>query len=391
MSINTRFGDILKVFPKTAFNQLVRSLESDKHNKGFTSWDQLVTMMFAQLSDVQSLRELEAGFNQHNAHFYHLGTRSVHRSTLSDANAKRSSKLFEQLCLNMLGSMSRKMRRELKDQLYLLDSTPIPLAGRGFDWAQQRHNNRTKGLKVHMMIEANDQLPVFAKITPANVNDVTIGSTIEMINEATYVFDKGYCDYNMWFKLHCAGAHFVTRLKSNAAVETVENYPIKNEASGTILADKRVEFKHKRSSTSRPPNPYYGTAVRVVVVHRENMSTPLTLVTNDFKRSAEEIGALYKQRWDIELFFKWLKQNLDIKQFLGHKENAVRTQIFIAIITYILLSKYRENTGYTDPLKLLLSSLGTTLFLDQNATQNTRIGTRYRPKSPPFNQEALDF
>lgn len=391
MGENTRFRELLKAFPRSAFNRHVGLLASDKHSKGFKSWDQLVTMIYAQLSGARSLRELEADFNQYATKFYHLGTRDVRRSTLSDANAKRDSALFEQVCLSMLGSVNRRVRKQIKDKLYFLDSSPIPLSGRGFEWAQEKHNHRTKGLKVHMMIEACDQLPVFANITPANVNDVTVGNTIEPISGVTYVFDKGYCDYNMWFKLHKADSHFVTRLKKNAGVVTVKQHRVNEEVNPNIIEDKSVEFKNKRSSSARPENPYYGTPLRVVVVHREDKDTPITLVTNDFKRTAQQIADLYKQRWDIELFFKWLKQNLKIKQFLGRTENAVRTQIFIAIITYILASIYRENSGYKKPLKLLLAGLKTTLFLPSAVLKNSRIGTRYTPKVPPAAQGALDL
>lgn len=389
MSINTRFRDLLKAFPRTNFDRLVDSVGTNKYSKNFTSWDQLVSMIYAQLSGVRSLRELEVGFNEHSSHHYHLGTREVRRSTLSDANNNRDCELFEKVCLNLLGSVSRQLRKQIKEHLYLLDSSPIPLKGRGYEWAEKNHNYRTKGLKMHMMIEANDKLPVFANITPANVNDVTIGNTIEAIKDATYVFDKGYCDYNMWFKLHSAGAHFVTRLKSNASVTTTKQRRVSKAASKTIIEDSVIEFKKKKSSGSRPNNPYYGTALRTVVVRRDDKDTPLTLVTNDFKRSAEEIADLYKQRWDIELFFKWLKQNLKIKQFLGRSENAVKTQIYIAIITYILASIYKQNTGYQKSLYLLLVKLKTNLFSQATISENKARKTQYKPKPPPANQMAM--
>lgn len=351
---SSRFGELLEALPKGPFSRLVEQHESDKHCKGYDSWSHLVSMVFAQLSGVRSLRELETAFNAQARHHYHLGVNEMKRSTLSDANVNRDSELFESMCSELLSGAHRKLRRELKKQLYLLDSSPVPLKGLGYEWAKKNKTQRVEGLSVHMVISPNAQLPVDAKITYSNVPDLTIGKEIiEPERGATYVFDKGYYDYSWWFKLHQAGSLFVTRLKKNAGVEIVKERVIKEADRGMILEDTTIEFKTNRGGGSS--NAYYGKSLRRIVVARPGKNTPIVLVTNDKKRTARQISALYKQRWDIELFFKWMKQNLKIKKFLGRTENAVKIQIYCAIITYLLASKYRKKYSPQITLKMVLT------------------------------------
>lgn len=359
---NTRFAELLKGLNRGAFAKVVDSHEADKHSKGFRSWDQLVAMLYAQISGCRSLRELEAGFNSQRLHHYHLGSRDIRRSTLAEANSKRDSAVFADLCGELLQKAHRKARRELKDLLYLLDSTPIPLKGLGYDsWTKHNHNYRTQGLKVHMTFVPGPGLPVQADITPANVNDVEMGREIPLESGSTYVFDKGYCDYDWWYKIHKQKAFFVTRLKKNAGVEYVQSLPVDEAAQDIILEDAVILFKHRQHSKTRV-NHYHGNSLRQVIVKRPNHDNPLILVTNDMKRSAVEIAELYRERWGIELFFKWLKQNLKIKQFLGRNENAVKTQIYTALISYLLVQIYQWRNGAVTTLKMCLAELRNGLF-----------------------------
>lgn len=358
---NTRFAELLKGLNRGSFAKVVDSHEADKHTKGFRSWDQLIAMLYAQISGCRSLRELEVGFNSQRLHHYHLGSRDIRRSTLAEANSKRNSAVFAELCGELLQKAHRKARRELKDLLYLLDSTPIPLKGLGYDtWTKHNHNYRTQGLKVHMTIAPGLGLPIQADITPANVNDVEMGREIPLESGATYVFDKGYCDYNWWYKIHKQKAFFVTRLKKNAGVECVENLPIDEAVQDIILEDAVIRFK--RQPGGKRINHYHETSLRRVTVERPDHDKPLILVTNDMKRSAAEIGDLYRERWGIELFFKWLKQNLKIKQFLGRTENAVKTQIYTALISYLLVHIYHWRSGAKTTLKMCLAELRNGLF-----------------------------
>ncbi len=373
---NTRFGDLMKGLPRGSFEKVVNQLGADKYNKGFRSWDQLLAMIYAQLSGCRSLRELEVGFNSQSAHHYHLGSREIKRSTLADANSKRSSELYSMICSQLFQQAHGKVKRELSELLYLIDSTPISLKGLGFDqWTFEKRNDRTRGLKVHMMLASEGAVPVYQEITPPNVNDIEVGRKMMSEPGATYVFDKGYCDYNWWYQLHQRGAFFVTRLKKNAGIEKLGEKEIPEKAVGHILEDVEVCFRNKRPGGHRV-NQYHGTPLRKVVVARPDKGRPLILVTNDFSRSAEEIAELYKKRWEIELFFKWLKQNLKIKKFLGRSENAVKVQIYTALIAYMLVQIYRKSNGIKHSLMLCLVTLRSGLF--QRPEVERRVARRRR-------------
>lgn len=363
---NTRFSDILKGLSRGTFDRLVEKHQADKYCKGFRSWGHLVSMIFAQLSDCRSLRQVEAGFNSQAQHHYHLGTHTLKRSTLSEANQRRNSELFAELCGQLMQGAQRQLRRELGDLLYLLDSSPIHLAGLGYDdWAKPHRSNISQGIKLHLMIEAQGEAPCFTRLTDAKVSDIKIGRTLVPEKGATYVFDKGYYDYNWWYQMESCGAKFVTRFKRNAAVRCESIRPIDLSTPVEILEDAVVQFTRPQVTGSRGvagPNQYYGTPVRRITVDRPDKGTPLILVTNDFDRSAADIAGLYKARWGIELFFKWIKQNLKIKRFLGRSKNAVKTQIYIALITYLLVQLHHLKSGATETLSLFLTTIKVGLF-----------------------------
>jgi IS4 transposase len=352
----------MKGLSRGNFEKTVAEHQADKYSKGLRCWDQLVAMIYAQVSASKSLREIEAGFNSQAAHHYHLGTRPIRRSTLSDANAKRHSEVFAQTCGQLMQQANRSIKAELGELLYLIDSTPIPLKGLGYDdWAKETRSDRTQGLKVHMMFASGAEVPVQAALSPANVNDIEIGRKMVIEPGRTYVFDKGYCDYNWWFNIHQKNAYFVSRFKKNAGIEQVRLLHIPASEQGYILEDSVVQFKNKHPGGKRI-NHYYGTPLRRIIVERCDKKTPIVLVTNDFNRSAHEIAEAYKKRWGIELFFKWLKQNLKIKKFLGRNENAVKIQIYTALIAYLLVYLYRGKHTQGQTLKMCLATLKAGLF-----------------------------
>ena len=362
MYSKTQFGQLLNGFPRGAFERLVSQENSDKYSKGFRSWDHFIAMTYGHLSGCKSLRELEAGFNTQTAHHYHLGTKPLKRSTLSDANANRSYRLFERVCQQLIGGVHRQLKRELKQMLYLMDSSPISLHGSGFDnWAYQYKNNLRQGLKLHLMIEAQQSMPCYSTITGMQVNDMKEGHRMPLESGATYVFDRGYYDYNWWYKINCMQSIFVTRLKKNANIR-IDSYRDIAVEEDHILEDAVIYFNNPRVKSRTEKNAYRDEPVRRVVVKREDKDTPLIIVTNDFNRRASEIAALYKKRWDIELFFKWIKQNLKIKSFLGRSENAVKIQIYTALISYLLLQIYHKKNNVRTSLKLCLSALRVSLF-----------------------------
>lgn len=358
---NTRFQELMEGLPRNQFQTLVDKLEADKYNKGFTRWNQLVSMIFAQVSGSKSLRVLESRFNSQKHHHYHLNTRSIKRSTLADANKNKDSLLFKMLCEGLLSQAHRRIKKECKEMLYLLDSTSLTLKGHGYDqWTLSNKTQFTQGLKIHMLYAPQQQKPVYSHITTPNVNDIEDARKLPIEANATYVFDKGYYDYNWWHDIDQQDAYFVTRFKRNAALGVVKQNPIDPKSKHLVLEDALVIFTNKNPGAGRKNN--YKKPIRRVTVRREDKSTPIVLVTNDLKRSASEIASLYKSRWDIELFFKWLKQNLKIKTFIGRSENAVRTQIYIALITYLLVGIYQKKQVGVISLTTFLSILTVTLF-----------------------------
>ncbi len=379
---NTRFCELLKVFPKTLFNRCVNNHQSDKYNKGFSTWDQLISLMFAQLSGCRSLRELEIGYNSQAEHHYHLNCDPIKRSTLSDANRNRDAGVFEAICQGLLTQAHRRVHKEIKELLYLIDSTPICLRGRGYEWTESGSMSRVPGLKMHVLYSPDAQLPCEARITPSSVNDIEPGRKMALETGAKYVFDKGYCDYGWWWKIDQASAFFVTRLKRNAAIEVLESHP----CSGDILADDTIRLSNKRPGGKKNP---YEKPLRRIVVHREGHDESLVLVSNLMDASAQEIADLYKRRWAIELWFKWIKQNLKIKKFLGRSENAVRVQILVALITYLLADLYRRLSGSPQDFYLWLAELKCTLFQRPELNYLVVKRRRRRVSKLAFHQPAL--
>ena len=330
----SRLQRVLQGLPRGVFQRAVDRHRGDRHCKGFTCWSHLVTMLYGQVAGASSLRELEAGFNQHRSHHYHLHSGLVHRTTLGDANKKRNPEIFADVLRELTQFAGRRIKHQRQDILYLLDSTSIPLRGRGSQWTAQSAT-RTPGLKVHVLYSRGQQLPVSHSITAANVNDVDEGRRLVIEAGATYVFDKGYCDYGWWSRFDAAGARFVTRAKRNTALQLVSTNEVSAGEASTILRDEIVRFTH-RSNRAGHRNRYEANLRRIEVARLGEDS--LLLLTNDLHSAAAEIAQLYRERWGIELFFKWIKQHLKIKRFLGQSENAVRIQLLIALILYVLVA-----------------------------------------------------
>lgn len=319
-----------------------------KGKKAWTCQRHLKALLFAQLTDLNSLREIEQGLDGKRASLYHPDLRAARRTTLSDAMAQRPAAVFRDICLDLMGQVSRQLRREGDAIVRLLDSTPIQLRSYGFGWAQS--DPHTTGLKLHFIYDPRGNQPVWLDITSPRLNDVTVAREWPMQAGSTWVFDKGYTDYDWWHRLGAADTVFVTRLKRNAKLQVLAEAAATGEA---ILSDRRVRIGHKRPRGCKL-NPLYGVEMRVIEVKRPDR-VPLRLVTNDHDSSATQIAELYKQRWQIELFFKWIKQNLKLKTFLGRSENAVRIQIYVAIIAFLLLRLIQHTVpnGMTQSLKAI--------------------------------------
>lgn len=356
----SQFQAVMKGLSRGFFDAQVRQHRGDRYSKGFGCWDLLVAMVFGQLSGASSLRQLEAGFNAQHAHHYHLGTRALRRSTLADACGKRPIAIFEATVRQLMTQVGRKHRQHSAELLYLLDSTSITLKGPGFDgWTQASRTRRTQGLKLHLLLDAHTQAPISQSMTLPNVNDVTEGRRLSLEPGATYVFDKGYCDYQWWSRFDAQGAVFITRFKRNARLEVIEQQAIPAEDRSWVLADETVRLSNRHPSGGRR-NPYT-QPLRRITVGRDDQP-PLVLATNDLTRPAADVAARYRDRWQVELFFKWIKQHLRIKQFLGRSENAVRLQILCALIAYLLLVLYRKACGSHQSLWHFLGAIKVSLF-----------------------------
>lgn len=357
----SRIGHVLKALPRASFDKAVCLHRSDRYSKGFSSWDHLVAMLYVQLSGCSSLRQVEAGFNAQLNHHYHLGTQQIRRSTLAEANGRRNPQVFADLARVLMAELGRSVRQQRQELLYLLDSTSVSLSGPGFDdWTADNRTRRTQGIKLHLLLEHSAQAPAHCSVSAPNLNDIEAARQLRIESSATYVFDKGYCDYNWWYRIDQAQARWVTRFKHNAAVHTVVHQRIAPEAQGLILHDSIVRFANRFPRAGH--RNHYDKPLRRIVVARPDKSTPLVLATNDLHSSATEVAQLYRQRWQVELFFKWIKQHLLIKKFLGTSQNAVRIQLYTALIAYMLLLLHRKRTGTNTTLWMLLVQLRCALF-----------------------------
>lgn len=357
----TTFQELLQGLPRSVVDQSVKRHNADKYCKHFRHWDHLIAMLYAQLSGTTGLRPLELGFNSHVAHHYHLNTHCIKRSTLAKANENRADTVFSEIAIFLMGKVSRSLRAESRELMYLLDSTSITLKGREFDqWTLQNRNRNTQGIKLHTLISAATQAPEWHSFSAANVNDIERAYDVPLRSGAVYVFDKGYCDYNWWHRIDAAGSRFVTRFKKNAAMVPQAERAIAIETCSTVLRDEIVRFKN-RSAAGRP-NQYFNQPLRRITIARPDKPTPMVLATNDMVSSAADIAQCYKDRWAIEMFFKWIKQHLKIEKFLGRSENAVRIQILTALISYLLVALYKQRHQMNQTLWECLSIVRATLF-----------------------------
>jgi IS4 transposase len=326
---NSVFHGLLQHVPWGRFDALVEEHGGDERARTLKMRTQLIALAYSQLAGTSGLCEIESALKSHEARLYHLNAKPVKRSTLADANAKRPAAVFTGLFAELMKQAHRGLRRALAETTYLIDSTSLGLHAKSQEWAQ--FCTGVCGAKAHAVLDADAGIPVYLAVTAAKVNDITAAKAMPIEAGASYVFDLGYYDYGWWAGLDEAGCRIVTRLKSNTPLEIVEEKPV--PADGPILSD-RIGYLPLRQARSRK-NPY-GDPVREIRVKIETGKV-LRLLSNDLDASAGEIAALYKRRWEIELFFRWVKQNLKIKSFLGASENAIRIQIAVALIAYLLL------------------------------------------------------
>ena len=326
---NSVFHDLLKHVPWDVFDRLVAQHGADWRVRRLPTKSQFIALLYGQLCGASSLREIVGGLESHSARLYHVGGRPAQRSTLADANARRPSEVFSDLFAAMAGRAQRGLRRAIGDATYLIDSTGIRVSGMGSQWAHFSAN--ACGAKVHVIYDADAEQPVYAAVTAAKVNDITVAKAMPIEAGATYVFDLAYYDYAWWAELDAAGCRIVTRFKSNTPLHVTAELDV---PEGSDILSDRIGLLPQRQARSRK-NPFCDPVREVRI--KTDTGKILRILCNDLDAPAHDIADLYKRRWAIELFFRWVKQTLKIRHFLGNSENAVRIQIAVALIAYLLL------------------------------------------------------
>lgn len=326
---NSVFHSLTKHIPWNRFDRIVDKYGADELVRKLTTKRQLIALLYGQFSGSTSLREIVSGMESHETRLYHLGAAAVKRSTLSDANTQRPWQVFSELFAQMLPQAQRGLRRATADAVRLIDSTSVRLSSLSEGWAT--FSTDVFGAKAHIVYDPNAGRPVYFAVTPAHINDVTAAKAMPIEPGVTYVYDLGYYDYGWWAGLDDVGCRFVTRLKKNTPFTTVHENRVPKK--GNILSDRIGHLPARLAKSRNNPLQVPVREVRVIV----DTGKILRIVTNDLDAPAEEIADLYKQRWQIELFFRWVKQTLRIRHFVGISENAVRIQIAVALIAFLIL------------------------------------------------------
>ena len=325
------FSQLTSFLNRSLFNDYVRKYHGDKYVKSFTCWNQLLALMFGQLSNRESLRDLIVALEAHRSKCYFLGMGThITRSNLAKANESRDSRTFEDFAYHMIDEARRKRVTDifkLEGNVYAFDSTTIDLCLNVFEWA--RFRTTKGGIKVHTMYDVETRVPAFVHITPAAVHDVKAMDVIPYEPGSFYIFDRGHNDFKRLYRIDMLKSFFVIRSKGNLKYRAVR---WKRRLPKDILSDAEIEL------TGYYPPKYYPKRLRLIRYWDEEQGREFMFLTNAIGLPALLVAELYKNRWQIELFFKWLKQHLRIKKFWGTSENAVKIQIYVAIITYCLVA-----------------------------------------------------
>jgi hypothetical protein len=384
---NTILNQLLNFLPKHKFKEFIGQHKADKHVRRLNTWNQLVALLYAQATYKDSLREIETGLLLHQGTWHHLGVGSVAKSTLSDANTRRSYKIFEKLFYELLGrckNITPQRKFTFKNALYSLDATIVNLCLSSFKWAKY---SKLKGaLKVHTLLNNRTAIPELITITNGNVADITAAKKLSFSLEkgSIIVYDRAYIDYSWWNRLDKGGLFFVSRVKSSLRIDIIGQHKSKeNKVDNSILADDIVMCGEYQGMKK-----YEGKTMRRVRILDKEKSQIYEYLTNNFELPAEDIALIYKERWQIELFFKWIKQNLKIKTFLGVSKNAVLTQIWVAMIYYLLLSYIKFQTKFNKSLleltrmvrEVLLNRINLIDLLSLNTRTLYKINAREGPQ-----------
>ncbi|WP_333889461.1 IS4 family transposase [Sphingobacterium siyangense] len=368
------FAQLTSFLNRSKFNRIVAKFDGDKYVKHFTCWNQLLVLMFGQLSNRESLRDLVIAIEAHHSKCYHLGMgKNVSRSSLARANQDRSYLIFEEYAYYLI-SQAREKRAtgifNLEGNVYAFDSTTIDLCLSVFWWAKFR--KRKGGIKVHTLYDLESQIPTFFHITEAAVHDSKAMKEIPYEPDSYYIFDRAYNNFKMLYKIHQIGAHFVVRSKKNLKYKAIK---WKRRLPKNVRSDVTIEL------TGFYPKQYYPETLRLVRYWDQEQEREFTFLTNATQISALQVAELYKNRWQIELFFKWLKQHLKIKKFWGTTENAVRIQIYSAVSTYCLVAIVQND------MKLQRSTYEILQILSISLTDKTNLRDLFTKTKLQYDKE----
>ena len=351
------FAQFLNLLPRYDFQCIVNKYNGDYRTKHFKCWNQMACMILAHIRQEDSLRDIDITLNAHAEKLYHMGIQQCPKSTLADANERRNYRIYEELAKLLMQRARREyagtdLAIDVDNAVYALDASTIDLTLSLFPWAKFR---KTKGaIKLHTMIDLRGNIPAFLIITDGKVHDVKAAPLIQIEPAGIYLVDRAYIDFDWLRAIDETDAFFVTRLKRSIRWTRVISHPV-NKALG-LRSDQEILLFSKQSKAKYPKR------LRRVSFRDETQNRTLVFLTNNFTLSAETIAALYKARWEIELFFKWIKQNLKVKRFYGTSSNAVKTQIWIAMIVYLILAILKERYLLQNSLSQLLHFLEVNLF-----------------------------
>ena len=351
------FAQFLNLLPRYEFQRIVNKYNGDYRTKHFKCWNQMACMIFAHIRQEDSLRDIDIALNAHAGKLYHMGIQQCPKSTLADANERRDYRIYEELAKSLMQRARREyagteLAIEVDNAVYALDASTIDLTLSVFPWAKFR---KTKGaIKLHAMIDLRGNLPAFLIITDGKVHDVKAAPQIPIEPAGIYLVDRAYIDFDWLRTIDQTGAFFVTRLKRSIKWTRVVSHTV--DKSLGLRSDQEILLFSKQSKAKYPKR------LRRVTFRDETQDRTLVFLTNNFSLSAETIAALYKARWEIELFFKWIKQNLKVKTFYGTSPNAVKTQIWIAMIVYLILAILNERYFIKNSLSQSLHFLEVNLF-----------------------------
>ncbi len=363
---------------RNKFNRIVAKYDGDKYVKHFTCWNQLLALMFGQLSNRECLRDLIVALDAHHSKCYHLGMgKNVSKSSLARANRDRDYRIFEEFAYFLVNEARKKRATDifkLNENVYAFDFTTIDLCLSVFWWAKFR--KQKGGIKVHTLYDVETQIPAFFHITNASVHDSKAMKEIPYESGSYYIFDRAYNNFKMLYKIHQIGAFFVLRAKKNLQYKPVK---WKRRFPKNVLSDMTIKL------TGFYPSRYYAEPLRLVRYWDEEQKREFAFLTNQVHISSIQVAELYKNRWQVELFFKWLKQYLKIKKFWGTTENAVRIQIYAAICSYCLVAIVQKDMQLDRSTYEVLQRLSISL------TNKTPLSDFFNKTKFQYDKERLGF